>query len=116
MLLPGRYATITLTCSSYGILMQALHLFKQNTKCFYVFEPRYLHFSAFYNMILGKPHKARDLLDRAVVEAKKCGGLYDIEWCLRSKKSWFPETENQMGQEARENEENVFVFEFRFSS
>lgn len=84
---------------------------------FGVFLARYLHFKAYFNLMKNNPHKAEHLLNRAFIEANKSGCLYDVEWCLQSRSSWFPdntlmnmEIEQEMSED---NEDTIFMYRFQ---
>lgn len=84
---------------------------------FGVFEPRYLHLKAYYHLLRNHPHKAQHLLNKAFIEANNNGCLYDSEWCLQSKTSWFPdatfmnmEIEQKMNED---NEDTIFMYRFQ---
>ena len=83
-------------------------------KNFGIFRPRYLHFKAYYNLIKSRPLRAMHLLNKSFIEANKCGGLYDVEWCLQSKNSWFPgSTFINKEIENEDNEDTVFMYRFQ---
>lgn len=111
---PKKYniQVLQLVIISPHTILQALKKFRLTTRNFGVFEPRYYHFLAYYNMIRGRHRKAQHLLNKAFIRANKCGCLYDVEWCLRSKNSWFPKT--TFGNLLDDNEDTVFMFEFSF--
>lgn len=84
---------------------------------FGVFQPRYLHFKAYYQLMRDRPHRAQHFLNRASMEANRCGCLYDSEWCLQSKAAWFPndsfmntEIEREMNED---NEDTIFMYRFQ---
>lgn len=62
----------------------------------------------------GRPHRALHLLNKSFIEANKCGGLYDVEWCQQSKQSWFPgSTFGNMETENGDNEDTIFIYRFQ---
>lgn len=90
---------------------------KLTLSSFGVFRPRYLHFKAYYNVMKGRLHKAQHLLNKSFIEANKCGCLYDSEWCMQSKNSWFPDStfiNMEIAQEMNEdNEDTIFMYRFQ---
>ena len=81
-----------------------------------MFKPRYLHFYAYYNMLVGRRHKAHHYLNKALIEANRHNCLYDVEWCRRSKNCWFPVMpEGSLAEEhtdEMDDEGAVFLYEF----
>lgn len=97
--------------------VQAIKKLRLSLRRFGVFEPRYCHFRAYFQLIEGHYHKAKHLLNKAFIEANRSGCLYDAEWCLRSRKAWFPKDTDsnlEIEQELTEdNEDTVFMFVFQ---
>lgn len=64
--------------------------------------------------MMGHQNKAQHLLNKAYIEANRCGCLYDAEWCLRSKKAWFPNaTLSHLQEGTEDNEDTVYIFVFQ---
>ena len=76
-------------------------------------ESRYYHFSAYYNMIVGRPLRARHLLNRALIEALHCGSLYDGKWCQQSRQLWFESDEES--SHGSGDSEDVYMFKFKMT-
>lgn len=79
------------------------------------FQSRYLHLLAYLNLMEGRPLKAKHLLNRAFIEANKCGCLYEAEWSLKSKTSWFENEaslELEIEQMNDDNPDTIFMFIF----
>lgn len=98
------------------IYSQALKKFKHVLTRFGIFQSRYYHFKAYYYLLKNRPSKAKRRLNEAFIEANKCGCLYDAEWCLQSRSSWFqdqPYTGLDIEQEMNEdNEDTIFMYRF----
>ncbi len=73
----------------HTLYTQILEKFRIASLNYRAFEPRYLHFNAYFKYLENKTLSARHILNKAIIEAKNRGCLYDVEWCQRSKKSWF---------------------------
>lgn len=88
--------------------------FKLVLKSFQVFKARYLHFKAYFHIMRNQPYKAQHLLSKALLESNRSGCLYDSEWCLHSKNTWFPNdnTSDQIQQE-EDNEDTIFMYQFQ---
>ena len=100
-------------CSLKPNKLQALKKFKIASKNFRVFRSRYLMFSAYYTLIEGSSVRANRLLKNAYFEANRIGTVYDMEWCLRHKKSWCGSTSADKEFSHLNNGNEIYMFIFQ---
>ncbi|XP_039261780.2 adenylate cyclase type 10-like [Styela clava] len=58
-------------------------------KQFPVFQPRYLHLKAYFQLLMGQTNKAREKVTQAANMARYCGNSIDRQWALHSQQLWF---------------------------